>query len=233
MSFTNQTFEQFFAYHFGIDIYTEKYELYGASKAKRLRAFLRLEDDRTVATALRELWNHRQSIFTPEELAKDTDATRERYFTIVRSLEGVDVPSSDALEQFTDSATVEELIAALERDMAANRPEASLDRLHTYCMKLFAHLLEQRGVAVGRSEALNSRVGRYVKALEAGGNLREMSLIIMKSSISVFDRFNRIRNDHSLAHDNEVLDRAEAQFIFSAVCNILRFVKHLETSSTG
>src|SRR3546814_7292233 len=69
-------------------------------------------------------------------------------------------------------------------------------------MKKFAHLLEERGVPWDRNDPLQSRVGKYVKALEAEREIREITRRIIKSAISVFDQFNDIRNNRSFAHDN-------------------------------
>ena len=55
----------------------------------------------------------------------------------------------------------------------------------------------------------------------------------MKSSISVFDSFNQIRNEESFAHDNELVDRLEARFIFDSITNILRFIKGFESTRFG
>ena len=47
---------------------------------------------------------------------------------------------------------------------------------------------------------------------------------ILKSSISVLDSFNDVRNNRSLAHDNPVLNRNESLLIFQHVTNIIRFI---------
>ena len=100
-------------------------------------------------------------------------------------------------------------------------------------MKKFAHLLEERGLGCDRTEALHARVGKYVKAIESERDLREMSRRIIKSAISVFEQFNHVRNDRSLAHDNVLIDPVEARFIFDSVSAILRFIKSIETTRFG
>lgn len=47
-----------------------------------------------------------------------------------------------------------------------------------------------------------AQIEKYVKALEHDQKYRKMTLQIVKNSISVFDKFNDIRNNQSLAHDN-------------------------------
>src|SRR5690606_11643680 len=127
----------------------------------------------------------------------------------------------------------EELVSSIEREIQANKPVAALDRLHTYCMKKFGHLLDERGIEWDRSEPLHSRVGRYVKALKAERDLREMSEQIIKNAIAVAEKFNHVRNNKTLAHDNELIDPAEARFIFDSVNALLRFIKAADSQRFG
>ncbi|MEZ4104632.1 MAG: hypothetical protein R3B60_05110 [Candidatus Paceibacterota bacterium] len=55
MDFTNATFSQFFQDTVQVDIYSDKYLIYGDSKAKRLRAYWTIEPDRLVGKVLDEL----------------------------------------------------------------------------------------------------------------------------------------------------------------------------------
>jgi len=58
LNFTNSTFQQFFRESVGIDIYSNKYGIYGDSKAKRLRAFINLESNCIVGKIIIELIEH-------------------------------------------------------------------------------------------------------------------------------------------------------------------------------
>jgi hypothetical protein len=51
---------------------------------------------------------------------------------------------------------------------------------------------------------------------------------ILKSSISVLEAFNDVRNEQSLAQDNPVLNYDESLLIFNHVANSIRFLKNLE-----
>lgn len=55
MDFTNATFQDFIKTSVGIDVYQEKYYIYGDSKAKILRAFWELESNLTVGKVLYEM----------------------------------------------------------------------------------------------------------------------------------------------------------------------------------
>jgi hypothetical protein len=51
---------------------------------------------------------------------------------------------------------------------------------------------------------------------------------MIKSWIGIFEELNYTRNNKSLAHDNKLMEKAEACFIFDAVAAILRFVRAVE-----
>jgi hypothetical protein len=239
LNFSNATFAEFFEDEFGIDIYTEKYSYNGTSKAKYLRAFVETEDAYTVSRVLRVLWTYReknpgyQNDFSITLSGHSTDA-KTAFFDLLSRIEGAEsIARIDVLERFKNDATLDELIAAIERDIQANKPSAALDRLHTYCMKKFAYLLDRRGVICNRDEPLHSRVGKYIKVLEKEYKLREISRRVFRSSISIFEEFNNIRNNESFAHDNDLVNMAEARFIFDSITSILRFVKTTEVDKFG
>jgi hypothetical protein len=166
LNFSDRTFAEFFDDQ-GITIYQEKYGFNGTSKAKHMRAFVEVEDPFTVCRVMRQMWEHRESI--PQYDADKADQNgqiKKRFFALLDRLEsGAEVPRTDAIDRFARDQTLDELVASIERDIGANRPAAALDRLHTYCMKKFGHLLDVRNVPWDRAEPLHSRVGKYVKAL--------------------------------------------------------------------
>jgi len=167
LDFSDRTFAEFFEDEFRLDLGEEKYRVNGSSKARRLRAFIQAEDEYIVAKVVRTLWKYRESIPRYCEPSSELDALKTRFFDLVSRIEGGGaIPRTDALDRFKQDETLEELIAAIERDIGANKPAAALDRLHTYCMKKFAHLLDERGIAWDKNDPLQSRVGKYVKTLD-------------------------------------------------------------------
>lgn len=232
LNFSDRTFAEFFEDQ-GITIYQEKYGFNGTSKAKHMRAFIEVESPTTVCRVLRELWTHRESIPGYNRTEADT-LLRSRFFAALERIENQDdAPRTDVIERFAHDETLDELVAAIERDIGANRPAAALDRLHTYCMKKFAHLLDTRGVAWERAEPLHSRVGKYVKALGQDRELRDVTVQIIRNAIGIFEKFNHVRNNQSLAHDNVLVDQTEARFIYDSITAMLRFVKAIEAGRYG
>jgi len=221
LDFSDRTMSEFFDDEFRIEIFQEKYKLNGSSKAKHMRAFIQIEEDYIVARVLRRLWQHRETI--PRLMQVDRiDNIRQRFFDLLAKIEaGAGAPRTDAIEQFAPDETLEEIIAAIGRDIDAQKPVAALDRLHTYCMKRFGHLLDRHGVAWDRSEPLHGRVGKYVRTIETKHPLTDVSRQIIKGSISVFEKFNHVRNNNSMAHDNDLVSNAEAHFRFRWICPAL------------
>jgi hypothetical protein len=233
LNFSDRTMAEFFDDEFGITIHQEKYAFNGTSKAKHVRAFVATEDEFTVARVLRSLWTYRESIERYQDVERSA-LIKDRFFTVLAKIEqGGAVPQTDAIYRFKQDETLEELIAALQRDIGANRPVAALDRLHTYCMKKFGHLLDTRNVTWDRAEPLHSRVGKYAKVLSQERQLRDVTSQIIKNAIGVFDKFNHVRNNQSLAHDNDLLDADEARFIYDSITAFLRFVKSIEENRFG
>jgi len=229
LDFSDRTFADFFFEELGIDTaISHLFDGRGTSKAKRLRSFIERAPSSVVAKALRELWEYRESLSWPSV------GIRDNYFAVVAIFEGAsDDIDSSAFEAFEPSQTLDELIAAIRRDLDAKKPEAGLDRLHTYCMKRFAALVRKHGGGeCGENDALHARAGRYVKLLTAQRNVTEMSERIIKSSISVFESFNTVRNSKSLAHDNpHLIQPDEARFIFDSVAALLRYIKAVDGRS--
>jgi hypothetical protein len=77
-----------------------------------------------------------------------------------------------------------------------------------------------------------NRVGQeYIKFLQQKGIIEsEITLRILKSSISIMESFNNIRNNQSLAHDNEILNYNESHLVFKTILNCIEYLNILDTS---
>ncbi|NSY39309.1 hypothetical protein GKC28_13785 [Leisingera sp. ANG59] len=234
LDFSDRTFGDFFCTEVGIDPDAAPgswlFSAYGTSKAKRLRSFIARAQPHLVARTLRALWEYRENNVLGGSGARE-ERLKEVYFKIVGKFEGEEhTIDATGIEAFEANETLQELVAAIRRDLDAGRPNAGLDRLHTYCMKRFASLvIKHGGEPCGENDALHARVGKYVKALRAERSLTEMSERIIKSSISTFEAMNSIRNNQSFAHDKEALvPMEEAKFIYDSVTALLRFIKAVD-----
>jgi hypothetical protein len=232
LDFSDRTISEYFEDEFGINFDDPKYAANGSSKRSRLTTFIATEDAYTVAKILRALWDRREGLIRKSggnvsEAAEEE--TRRAVLDIIASVEGSsEIPRTDALDRYARDRTIDELIHDIERDLQANKPEAAMDHLHTYCVKKFTHLLRTRGVDCSDDEALHARFGKYRKELLKERELNAFTDRAMKSAISLFESYNIIRNHHSFAHDNPILEPAEARYVFDTVSAILIFLRAIE-----
>lgn len=88
LNFKDRTFTTFFADELNIDIDNPLYARDGASKAKRLRCFLRTVDVPTAARVLRALWEYREA--TRQRAGKEETVANAagQFWTLINRLEG-------------------------------------------------------------------------------------------------------------------------------------------------
>ena len=226
LNFSNRSFAEFFMDFFGIDIYDAKYDYATGSKANRMRAVWKLENDYLVGQVLGSIldnWSTFRNYDSPEEPPVEATQIAQR----LRE----SAPPSDLAElvPLGGDSSFEVLARSVRDSIERGVPESGLDRLHTFVVKFFRVLCGKRGIGTPPDKPLHSMVGEYVRNLRNAGELESvMTERILKSSISVLDTFNSVRNNRSLAHDNEMLDPDEALLILSHVTALLRFVQSIE-----
>ena len=121
----------------------------------------------------------------------------------------------------------------LKKVSKKNQPEAALDRLHTFVFKFIRELCNNHGIEYSKEESLNAIFGKYIKFLIANKLIEsDMSEKILKYSIQVIQAFNDIRNNKSLAHDNQVLNYQESILIFNNVSSTIKFIQSIEGKIT-
>lgn len=121
----------------------------------------------------------------------------------------------------------------INHSLSCGEPALVLDRLHTFSVKLIRELCGLKGITTaddrGNQLPLHSLAGMLVKYYQNNGAFQsEFSLQAMKSSISVFDKYNEIRNDQSYAHDNDVLNEREAMFAVKVMTATISFIYEFE-----
>lgn len=226
LNFNDRTYNEFFDEFVGVNIDDPKYQSHGPSKAKRMRSFWDQAPNGVVAQVLKELIEHARSY---NILTADTALLADCQAIITRL--SLDQPVADLQAISVDDADRNfGLVAkAAKESIERNQPQEGLDRLHTFVVKFFRKLCEERGLPVDRGTPLNGLVGAYVKNVRENGQFSStMAEHILKSSIGNLEQFNHVRNKHTLAHDNEVLGYDEALLIFNNVASTVRFVRAME-----
>lgn len=230
LDFSNNTFDQFVFDAVGRTIYDDKYALEGTSKANRLRAFWKLESGPTVGRLLRALIEVAADGLGPGDLSPEIATLLADCRAIAaRLIQGGPMVDIDALQAPTDNRDFEIVAKAVREAIERNELIQGLDRLHTFVVKFVRILCEKRGITAGRDKALHAIFGEYVRKLREAGEIETvMTERILKSSISILEAFNDVRNNRSLAHDNPLLNYDEALLIINHVTGAVRFLRGME-----
>jgi hypothetical protein len=226
LNFSNRTFEEFFCDTLNIEIYDKKYDYGSGSKANRMRAFWDIESNFIVAQALEALaadWD--------EYAGFNAKPVSEDFIKIIQRLKlSAPIPEIGAIKPNIEDKSFESLAKAVRESIEKNEPESGLDRLHTFLIKYFRSLCQKHEISIEKEKPLHSLVGEYIKAIKSKGLIEsEITERILKSTISVMEAFNKIRNNHSFAHDNKVLNYNESLLIFGHITSSIRFIESIET----
>jgi len=227
LNFTDRTFGEFFD-EYRVEIDTERYRVRGTSKANRMRTFWNVESNHVVGRVISGLIEYaveEQCFGDSNPLLIDDCRKIAR-----RLLHDQPVAELDALVAIADERDFEVVAEHIRELIEKNQPEGGLDRLHTFVNKFIRVTCVPRGIEITRDKPLHSVFGEYVKVLREAGWLESaMTERILKSSISVLESFNDVRNNRSLAHDNPILNYEESLLIFNHVAASIRFIKSLES----
>lgn len=230
--FTDRTFGTFVEESVGKNIHAETYSDNGTSKAKKLRQFWKKEPDEVVYRlneALLDYWNTYKQEY-PESHGTTYDPNLYRQcIEVNRKLNSLNLGDASVFKGNAEDVTFVTLANSIADSVRNNKPSESLDRLHTFTTRYLREICMRHEIEFNKDTALHSLMGSYIKKLKASKTLdSEMSERILKNSISLLEAFNDVRNNKSLAHDNEILNHAESVLIFNMVSNMIRFINSIE-----
>lgn len=226
LDFSDRTYAEFFI-DFRVDIDAPQLRTGGDSKAKRMRTFWDIAPSHTVGKVLEGLIAYG---LRNDHLGDSNPVLVDDCRKIAqRLLSDQPVTDLDALTAIADERDFEVVAEHVREAIEKNQPEGALDRLHTFVNKFIRVTCEPHGITISRDKPLHSVFGEYVKALRESGHLESvMTDRILRSSISVLEAFNDVRNNKSLAHDNPILNYDESLLVFNHVASSIRFIKSLE-----
>lgn len=232
LDFSNTTFLNFVFDAVALDIYNEKYNFRSGSKANRLRCFWEKESDYLVGSLIEKLLEY---WLTNVQLGTyNYDATDEKLYTeslkiVSRLKQGGPVESIEAIKPITNDKDFALLAKSIKAYIEKNEPEVGLDRLHTFTVRYIRELCNKHNINFEKNSPLHSLFASYVKHLKHIKLYEsEMTERILKSSISILEAFNNVRNERSFAHDNAILNYAESLLIFRGVSNVIHFIESIE-----
>lgn len=232
LDFSVRTMTEWFEETCGLQIFQPRFQVEGTSKGKTLRGFVAVAEPRLVARVLRALWAYRCSMksFIEKDPA-DEDRLAAWFEQFVAELDAASsMPLEDAIRNFSGDTTLAKLRASIAEDLIAEKPDVALDRVHTYCVKRLRNLLAARGQPHDVNTPLDALFGAYGRILKEKGAVSEFALPTLRVQHKLFDSLNQARNKRSFAHDTELLDISEAQFVVDCTLASLAFIERIEAS---
>lgn len=232
LDFSDRTMAEWFEETFDLNIFQERFQMEGHSKGKTLRGFVEVAEPRFAAQVMRALWDYRCTLADyREDDAQEEARLADWLKRFANELEAASTMKlEDALTDFSRDTTLPKLRASIANDLVAEKPDVALDRVHTYCVKRFRHLLSERGQPVDAKTPLHAIFGAYGKLLRDAAEVTEFALPTLRVQHKLFESLNDARNKRSFAHDNDLLSVSEAQFLIDCVLSSLAFIERIESS---
>ncbi len=230
LNFSNASFQAFVAGSVGVDIYNGEYDYGSCSKANMLRGFIKKATNYRVGKLLIDLLEYYVSEFEIKDQF-ELNFVNELKKIAQGLLKDTQVDNLDALTLIENDADFSRISEIIKSHIEKNEPEVALDRLHTYMIKFSKKLCDLHNIEYEKDEVLNSLFGKYVRWLRENDTIdSRVTFKILGCSIQILEKFNNVRNDQSLAHDNPLLNYQESLLIFNNICNLVGFINHIEES---
>ena len=233
LDFSNRTFKEFILDSVKIDIYDKKYDYHSGSKANRLRAFWDKEPNYNVGKLILDIleYTRTQNLLQEIEISTSKNELLNQCKKIAKRLSSdTPIENAETFNTETDDKDFNLLAKSIRESILKNEPEVAIDRLHTFTIKYIRKLCKNHKLEIDKSKPLHSLFGEYVKFIKKNNLIdAKMTERILKSTISVLDAFNSVRNNQSLAHDNPILNYHESTLIFNHVSASIRFIESIES----
>lgn len=223
--FTNATFKEFVESYTGLDIYDNKYEAEdGGSKIKRLKMFLKIEEDSYVVMLLEGIKEYGKN---RKYLCKSNIDEIEKYIKRLKKLEKSIIVDKGI---FKSQKRIDLLINDINEKVAKKQFELAIDRLHTFFKGYIEVICEQVKIDI-KDKSLDALYGELLKYIHDNEPFEEgITKDILSSSKKIMKSFDYSRNNKSFAHTNDIMKQNEAEFLCMYVIDLYKFLCKIKLS---
>lgn len=217
--FTNATFKEFVESYTGLDIYNDKYEAEdGGSKIKRLKMFLKIEENSYVIMLLEGIKEYGKK---RKYLCKSNIDEIEKY---IKRLKRLEKSITFDKEIFKSQKRVDLLINDINEKVAKKQFELAIDRLHSFFKGYIEVLCEQIKIDI-KDKSLDALYGEVLKYIHDNEIFEEgITKDILTSSKKIMKSFDYSRNNKSFAHTNDIMKQNEAEFLCMYIIDLYKFL---------
>lgn len=155
-------------------------------------------------------------------LTNFTDVSKEEINNIMSNLN-----DNNYIVNNTSDNNIDDLINDINNSISEGKPVFALDRLHTLMIKYIKELCLRHGVEIEEKIKLDAVLKKYLKCIDEFID-SGMTKSILKSNMSLFSKFNHVRNNYTYTHDNNILNDIEGKLIFKNIVNVKEFIDDIE-----
>lgn len=224
-----------------IDIDLDNFEEYqDLNSANLFRKMLEIESDYTVSVMLKHLleWYLKHKYYEVEEDSSiefdDTYfANKIQHYSECKRIENSLMFKDYYRIPKQKNKELDILIDDIRESLGRDIPQLIIDRLHTFTMSFLRNICIEHNIEIiddnENKYSMTNLMGKIARYYE-GNNVfeSEFSIIAIKSSISIFEKFNQLRNGKSYAHANQTLNTLETNFAVKSIINVISFMDSME-----
>lgn len=125
------------------------------------------------------------------------------------------------------------IVDDIRKNITAGTPELVIDRLHTFATQYIRDICQKHTIATkddkGNYYSLDGIVGRLKNWYRDNNYFEsEFCVVALQNSITIFTKFNELRNENSAAHPKPLLKKAEAEYAIKIIADTLIFIDKIE-----
>jgi hypothetical protein len=214
-----------------IDIYEDLQYKVQCSKAHKLRQLWNQEPDSLVGKLLLDLLDYYENSNLKQAPLSDLDKKQIEKLRKVST--ELSKNKNDVNLPYRHDDNLDLLKSDIKQSLSQNKPTLCIDRLHTFSVRFIRDICNSNNIDIkgdnGNFYPLHNLIGPLAKTYEKDNLFQsKFPIMVIKSSISLFEAFNDIRNNKSFAHDNDVIGDIEASFIVENISQLLTFIDKIE-----
>ena len=229
MGFTKNFFKQFIGDVINIDVYNDLGYRANFSMANKLRQIWKNESNSDVGILIENLLSYYENEHQgplSDSVKKEIEEMRAVASRLQGNAPRIELPSKQ-------EDTLQTLLKDINNSLSIGKSDLLLDRLHTFSTKLLCQICIDNGISVvddkGTNLPLHSLAGMLCKKYEKDDLFQSsFTLAAIQNSISLFDKYNSVRDSQSYAHDNDVLGTMETEFAVRIMADLLSFIDKAE-----
>jgi hypothetical protein len=214
LNFSNRTFDEFFEDEFRINIFQQRYQGRGTSKANHLRGFIDVEDGHLVGKVLRRLWDYRTETIVASDPGRVLpDAVQTKFFDLVARIEaGFSPPVLESLSGAAEILNFDTVSRDLERARvsAKDDPEdavtAACSTVESVCRSILIELgagLPDKKDIKGLFAAVRKPLGLSTDRTDIDPLIADDVRKILNGLATVIEGIGALRTLGGVAHGRE------------------------------